>query len=350
MKKNVLFIAAAVMLTACSGNKSVAPGDGAKIPVKVIFETDMGNDVDDALAYDMLMKYMEQGDIELLGVSSNRSDTSSVQYIDVLNTWYGHPEIPVGHVTDGVLSHDAVAYDQAVLDLNAPDGTPLFARTHASDGTIKPSVTLYRELLAAQPDTSVTVLSVGFSTNLAALLASQPDSISPLSGRDLVAQKVARLVTMAGNMTDTTFCEYNIIRDVPAAKTVFEQWPTEIVTSPFELGINVLYPGSSIENDFAWAQPAHPVVEAYKAYLPMPYDRPTWDLTALLYAVEGPEGYFAVSEPGRISVDDKGATTFTPSPDGNRRYLMADSTQMANIVKRFVEFIPAAPERYAPTK
>lgn len=343
MKKICFLFAAAALLAACSGNKAAESAADAPAPMKVIFETDMGNDVDDALAYDMLIKYAEQGKIDLLGISSNKPDSSSVEYLDILNTWYGH-EIPLGHVVNGAKCDDAVNYALAVCDMNDAEGNPLFARSRAR---AIPSVELYRRLLAEQPDSSVTVISVGFSTNLAQLLASQPDSVSPLSGRDLVAAKVARLVTMAGNMQNADFYEYNVIRDVPAAQAVFAQWPTEIVTSPFELGIDVLYPGASIEKDFAWATPAHPVAEAYKAYLPMPYDRPCWDLTSVLYAVEGTDGYFTVSEPGTIEVTDKGATIFTPDSLANRRYLMADSAQRANIVARFVELIPYVPEKYA---
>lgn len=347
MKQLCILIGAAAILAACSGKSDSVTSADTEAPVKVIFETDMGNDVDDALAYDMLVKYAEQGKIELLGISSNKPSASSVEYIDLLNTWYGHPDIPIGHVVDGAKCDDATDYAEAVNLMTAPDGTPLFNRTHAADGSVRPSVELYRRLLAAQPDSSVTVVSVGFSTNLAQLLESQPDSVSPLSGHDLVAAKVARLITMAGNIQDEDFNEYNVVRDIPAAKKVFEQWPGEIVTSPFELGIEVLYPGASIENDFNWAKPAHPVAEAYKAYLPMPYDRPTWDLTALLYAVEGADGYFTISNPGVMSINDNGGMKFTETPHGNRRYLMSDSTQRANIVKHFVELITSAPARYA---
>ena len=140
--------------------------------------------------------------------------------------------------------------------------------------------------------------------------------------------------------------EYNIVRDVEAARKVFAQWPTEIVTSPFELGIDVPYPASSIENDFTWTQ-AHPMVEAYKCYLPMPYDRPTWDLTSVLYAVEGEGDYFTLSAPGTITVDGRGGTGFTPSPDGKHRILQSDSIQGANITRRFVELISAPPANKA---
>ena len=319
--------------------------------MKVIFETDMGNDVDDALALDMLIKYAEDEKIELLGISSNKRDEGSVEFIDAMTTWYGYPEIPIGHVVNGKPCNDAVNYALETVSMTREDGTTIFRQSHSTDNHIIPSVDMYRKLLAAQDDSAVTVISVGFSTNLAQLLDSQADDYSPLSGRELVGKKVRNLVMMGGDFENNNpadslsrFREYNIVKDIDAARKVFSEWPGEIVTSPFELGIDVCYPATSIENDFTWTT-AHPVVEAYKVYLPMPYDRPTWDLTSVLYAIEGQENYFTLSQPGTITVEPLGGTLFTPDVNGQHRYLMADSTQKANIVARFLELIPSIPAK-----
>ncbi|MFG6397432.1 MAG: nucleoside hydrolase [Muribaculaceae bacterium] len=338
-------MAAAAILSSC-GNKQQAACEGAAAPMKIIFETDMGNDVDDALAMDMLMQYAREGKIDLLGISSNKRNDGSTEYIDLLTTWYGMPQIPIGKVVDGAKCDDAVNYALAVAQMTDADGKPLFARSHDNDGFVVPSVEMYRRILSVQPDSSVTVVSVGFSTNLAQLLDSKGDDISPLTGKELVAKKVKELVTMAGEFTNNgeadslkRMPEYNVVRDIAAAKKVFAEWPTPIVTSPFELGIKICFPADVVENELTRATP-HPVSEAYKAYLPMPYDRPTWDLTSVLYAVEGSEGYFTLSDTGDIEVDGRGGTRFIARPDGTRRYLMTDSVQDANILRRFVEMIP----------
>jgi len=92
---------------------------------------------------------------------------------------------------------------------------------------------------------------------------------------------------MAGCFNNPEWYEYNVVEDIPAAKKVFSEWPTPLVTSPFEVGMAIHYPATSIENDFKWAA-EHPLVDAYRCYHEMPYDRPTWDLTSVLYVVEGP--------------------------------------------------------------
>lgn len=328
------------LAAACGGQKTQEVV--ADQPMKVIFETDMGNDVDDALALDMLFKYMEQGKIDLLGISSNKRNEGSIEYIDAMTTWYGHPEIPLGKVVNGANCDDANNYAFAAMQVTDSLGAPVFKQSHASDNFIMPSVEMYRKILSQQPDTSVTVISVGFSTNLAQLLASQPDSYSDLNGKDLVAKKVKRLVTMAGNMINPNHAEYNVVRDIPAAQVVFAEWPTPLVTSPWELGNYICYPATSIENDFNWTD-FHPVVEGYKAYLPMPYDRPTWDLTSVLYAVENSGDFFNVTGPGDITVDDKGITTWSDNAEGTRYYMTSDSIQQQNILNHFIELITAKP-------
>jgi len=128
-------------------------------------------------------------------------------------------------------------------------------------------------------------------------------------GATLAKQKVALVVAMAGNFEGGE-PEYNVRIDVASAKAVFERWPTPIVFSGYEIGRDLLYPAASIEHDFAYARP-HPIAESYRAYHQMPFDRPTWDLTAALEAVRPEHGYFGRSEPGTVLVESNGTTRFT---------------------------------------
>lgn len=308
----------------------------------IIFETDMGNDVDDALALDMLYKYLDSEKIDLLAIMLNKEGAYPPAFIDIMNIWYGYPDIPIGIVHDGADSeHDAVNFTQRVSLMEKEDGTPLFERSLDDYSKLPEAHLLYREILARQPDHSVTIVSVGFSTNLARLLDSPADGYSPLTGKELVTQKVKLLCTMAGCFNNPELPEYNVIKDIPAARKVFTEWPTPLVTSPFEVGIAINYPATSIENDFGWTA-AHPMVEAYKCYLEMPYDRPTWDLTSVLYAIEG-GSYFDISPAGTIEVNDKAITTFTPDENGSRYYLMVDPVQAENIKQHFIQLIVRQP-------
>ena len=63
----------------------------------------------------------------------------------------------------------------------------------------------------------------------------------------------------------------------------------------------------------------------------MPYDRPTWDLTTVLYDLRPDRGYFDVSPPGNVLVATNGATTFQPNPQGKRYFLKVNPVQAARV-------------------
>ncbi|OJV35231.1 MAG: nucleoside hydrolase [Bacteroidia bacterium 43-41] len=347
MIENKFFLLNLLFLIALSGctSKDRQSLKIASDAQKIIFETDIGNDVDDALALDMLYKYIDAGKMDLLGIMINKEGIYPPKYIDIMNTWHGYPEIPIGIIHDGAdCENDATNYAKCVSLMKKENGDPMFQGSVEDFSKLPEAHALYRKILAQQPDNSVTIVSVGFSTNLARLLETPGDDFSPLTGKELVAKKVKLLCTMAGCFNNPDLYEYNIMKDIPAAKKVFAEWPTPLVTSPFEVGIAINYPATSIENDFAWA-PEHPMVEAYKCYMKMPYDRPTWDLTSVLYSVEG-SSYFNISPAGKISVTDKGATIFTADKSGNRHYLMVDSVQAENIKQHFIQLISRQPATF----
>lgn len=324
-----------VITVCCTGYAHAQRTSASQLP-RVIFETDMGNDVDDPMALDMLYKAMDRGEIDLIGIVSNKDHASSPRYIDILNTWYGHPDIPIGKVSGGVTFQEANNYAQIVCESGA------FPRTR-KDKAYRDAVPLYRRLLAESPDSSVVIVSVGFSTNLGRLLESKADNQSSLDGIELVRRKVAYCSVMAGSFGHKARAEFNVVHDIANAKRFFALCPVPIVLTPFELGKAVVYPCSSIESDFTWAG-LHPLVEAYKVYRKMPYDRPTWDMLSVLYALQ--PAMFTVSEPGIICVDSEGYTYFTPTPRGQHTVLSATTEQAARIRDYFLEALPARPAKY----
>ena len=339
-KSSILFLPLLGAAIACGSG-----GESAGIPeepVKIIFETDLGNDIDDALALDMLYKYMDAGKAELLAICLNKEGRAPAEYADIMNTWYGYPDVPIGIIHDGIdCENDAVNYAKAVAEMKDESGNPKYARSLEDHDALPESHLLAREILSKQKDGSVTMVSVGFSTNLIRLLDTQPDEYSELDGEDLVARKVNLLVIMAGCFNDPGIHEYNVVKDIPAAKRIMRSWPTEVVVTPFELGVRVCYPASSIENDFDMEQD-HPMVDAYEAYMPMLYDRPMWDPSAVLYAVES-DKWFSVSPAGTIDVSDDGSTTFAEASAGNRRYLYVDDIQADAMKNHFVELVSTKP-------
>ena len=311
--------------------------------MNVIFETDMGNDVDDALAIDMLYKYHRSKKINLMAIMLNKEGEYPPRFIDLLNRWYGCKHIPIGVTSrkaNSTMSH-VKNFTEVVSNMKDKKGRPLYKQLPQEYNDWKDAVILHRELLSKADDKSVTIISVGFSNNLAALLASSSDDFSPLNGRELVAKKVNRLVVMAGHMENPNYREFNVVNDIPSCQKVYNEWPTPIYTSPFELGERILYPARSIENDFSWTK-HHPIVDAYKCYLPNMEDRPTWDLTAVLYAID-PGQMFNISPAGHIQVKEKGETIFTPNTSGSHYYIYTTAEQRKQILDYFVNMITKKP-------
>ncbi|HWC95402.1 MAG TPA: nucleoside hydrolase [Candidatus Sulfopaludibacter sp.] len=292
----------------------------------VIFDTDMGNDIDDALALAMLHSLTSRGECELIGVTLTNGHPAAVPYIRMIDRFYGRPELPVGAAIRSLQGGTQDGYMRAAL---ATAGVPAV-------GTAEPAPELLRRLLTNARE-KVIIVQTGFSTNLAALLASD-------GGPALIREKVAMVVAMAGNFTGGQ-PEYNVKIDVASAKAVFEQWPTPIVFSGFEIGRDLLYPAASIERDFSYV-PRHPIAESYRAYQKMPYNRPTWDLTAVLEAVRPEHNYFGHSAAGAVTVDPNGATHFTPgnAPGNNdRRYLILDPARRGEILE-VLELLSSQPK------
>ena len=342
----MLRIAALSSLVASASLNGVAEDLAAapERPVRLIFDTDMGNDVDDALALGVIHALQSRGECELLAVTITKDQETCAPFVDAVNTFYGRGDIPIGVVREGP-TRDESRF--TVLANVRDDGKLRYPHKLASGNNAPEATGLLRKVLAAQPDHAVAIAQVGFSTNLARLLDSPPDEHSPLDGRALVAQKVRVLSAMAGAFKPINakeHREYNVVMDIPAAKKLAAEWPTPIVYSGFEIGIAIPYPAASIDRDFAYV-PHHPLAEAYQLYMPTPHERPTWDLTSVLWAVRPDRGYFDLSPGGRTIVDDEGHTLFEEAPGGNRYYLICSDEQALRAREAFAQLVSQPPDK-----
>lgn len=326
----------AAFVLAMIGTADADDGSSDSEPVRLIYDTDMGNDIDDALALGVIHGLVSRGECDLLAVTVSKDNPHAARYCNLVNTFYGRPDIPIGRVRDGKTPADGKFVRQVA---DATDGgRPRYPHKLSGEADTPEATELLRKVLAGQPDGSVVVAVVGFSTNLSRLLESEPDRHSALGGRELVAAKIRLLSMMGGHFgagRPPGFREYNIRTDLPAAELVFRRWPTPIVVSGYEIGLAIKYPAVSIERDFDY-EDHHPLKEGYALYGDMPYDRPTWDLTSVLYAVRPTRGYFGLSEPGRLSIGDEGLAQFAAAEGGRHRYLTATPEQIVRVREALV--------------
>lgn len=258
-----------------------------KKPVAIIFDTDIAPDYDDVGAMALLHAFADMGEAKILATISCNAFETTAPTLSVLNTYFNRPEIPVGIVQGNFPNKDcSQQWAQAII--------ASYPHAITSNSMATDAVTLYRKILAAQPDNSVTIVSVGFFTNLANLLGSPADTYSPLDGTALVKQKVKKLVSMAARIGDDgkTGYEFNVMVDAAASKKVFANWPTPIVMSGFEIGEKILTGIPLIHNA---AIQRSPVKDAFTVALTKDNNtlgRNSWDETAVLVAVRGIEPWF----------------------------------------------------------
>ena len=324
------------------------PGQG-KPPVGIVFDSDLGNGIDDALALAMLYGFEGKSEARLISTSTTKSCLRAAAFCDALAKFYAgpppqgavaafqRPAPPIGMADNGKMAEDTAVL-KAVLEKKTPEGKPVYAQSILKMNDTADPTALIRNAFTAQNDENCLVVLAGPATNLVKVL-DLPGTV------DLIKHKVKFLAVAAGSYPDGR-SDFNIKTDVAAAKRLFAEWPTPIVAAGAEVGAALPFPGSSIEKDFAWA-PDHPIADAYRAFRPMPYDAPAPAMAAVLYAVH-PDGYFKLSDPGTIGVLEDGRTKFTPPPEGQHRYLVVDPAQKEKVIQTYVEMASAKPVVRAP--
>ncbi len=332
----------AIILFACSFTNSQSK------KVRVILDTDFNYDVDDVGAVAMLHALADKGEAEILAIGISDRQGKAILALDAMNTWYNRPDLPIGVVK----SKDAARYD----DLYAEQLAHEYPRTntHWNSADDAPCVIdVYRRVLAKEPDIDeknpgVVMVSIGFMTNFRDLLLSQPDEYSELIGVDLVRNKVRLWVSMAGTLRHD-FGEFNLANHKEASVFAYENWPTPIVFSLFEIGANI-YTGAGLKELTGGAGPeAHFLRRAYELF---PRHKAleghrSWDQASVLYAVRGIDNgpaadYWNLSDWGWIQVQPNGSTTWKDDPDGLHRYKIRnrDPEKIAEEIEKLMMYKP----------
>ena len=250
---------------------------------------------------------------------TDRNGEDYAALADLMNTYYGYGNVPIGmERDDDGAPHVFIDY-KGLCQHKTDKGELMFKRTVSDYAALPDGWQLYRQLLAGQPDHSVSICSTGFVSSLAQLLHSEPDDLSPLSGVELVRQKVKCLYLMAGVFATSDEPDYNFRQDSVSAHQLFESWPGDVpmVFSPMEVGNEIEYEPELVISDIDWTD-IHPIKQVYMNYN-CNTGQKMWDPMVVINAVEG-DALFTLSEPGIVTLTPACVTIFTPSPTGNDRY------------------------------
>jgi len=315
----IIFILGIFGLQACSlttSDEEEVEGIDNTSAVKVIFETDFTLDVDDVGALAMLHALTDNREAEILAVSYNEVQKDAQHALDAINTWYGRGDIPIG-LYDKPLADPDYDHSRYIETLARMDHD-------RNDNIVESSLNVYKQVLAQQPDNSVTIISIGFLNNLYDLLLDDPE---------LVANKVKKLVLMGGVAYD----EFNFVRHdlVDQTQYVIENWPGPIVVSQEGVYIKT---GAALANTPA----DNPVREAYYKWFEDSFeDRSSWDQVAVLYGVRGSDNYFEEvdTDTGRLA----NGFIWNMQP-GYRMYLThkLSTSQMAAIIEELMVQSPGS--------
>ncbi len=293
--------------------------------VKIIFDTDIGGDCDDAGALAMLHRLCDLGEAELLAVTACYASPYVAGCIDAINRYYGRV-VPVG-VNYGTESAEPGVY-AGPLCSEFPSRYP--AETYGTADAAPDTLVLLRQTLADADDHSVTLTATGSMSSLARLVQSPADDISTLTGKELIERKVLRTVVMGGRFFGTWpmpvmtgdpagRAEWNIRSDIPASQILCREWPGELIFSSFEIGLWCV----TMQDYVNKAPQDDPVRRAYELHpCGCLHGRESWDHTALLYAIRPDAGYWNLHPYGRVTVDDEGVTWWHAEEGGKHSYLL----------------------------
>lgn len=280
--------------------------------VKVIFDTDMYTDFDDVGALACLHALADAGECDILATICNTRDCMSVAMCEIINAYYGRPEIPVGCVRG-----------RGVGNVNNKSHERLFGNTvekyakwvkHRNSSDAPDATAVYRNVLSAQPDNSVVICSVGYLTNLGKLMETD---------YELVKRKVRLWVAMACCYPEGREC--NSMTDWQSSKIAFEKWPTPIVFSDFQYGRDC-FAGRAVAES---GMQDNPIADVFCGNLPTRENisgdltgnfrryygmagRAAWDETAVLIAVRGADRYCNVHRGTFRMTGDAGTNEWIP--------------------------------------
>jgi inosine-uridine nucleoside N-ribohydrolase len=300
--RNLLFVFLLLCLLSCE-DVELAPTEIEDAPTeatllttskpKVIFDTDIAEDVDDVGAMAVLHALADKGEIDILGMMVSMPVPYGAPALDALNTYFKRPNIPIGTLRnsqDAIGARNLDVYNKALATMFPND------LKHANNAYN--SVELYRKLLASQPDKSVVIITVGPLTNLYHLMRSPSDKYSGLNGTALLKKKVKHFIMAGGKLPYGT--SYNFKISPEKSEYVINNWPTERWLVPNELGDNVLT-GNQLLSTISTKSPVHYAYTLYKKAHPTWQFRPSWDQMAVYIAARRNDPLFKINSLGSVS-------------------------------------------------
>jgi inosine-uridine nucleoside N-ribohydrolase len=152
---------------------------GGKPAVGIVFDCDMGNSIDDALALALLYGLEGKGEARLVSISVSKPNLKAAALCEVIGRFYAGPvsgafgafgrTLPVGLATKGAHPEDTPMLTEPLSKKNA-EGAAVYAHGIEKRNDTAEAAAVIRNALSAQFDQNAIVVLVGPATNLAPVL------------------------------------------------------------------------------------------------------------------------------------------------------------------------------------
>lgn len=279
----------------------------------ILLDTDMLTDCDDVAALGMLLNFERRKKARILGVTVSSRYPASAAVVDAVNTYYGRGDIPVGAPKNGT---GAYRDDSCFLDIISKE----FPHKIKGNDDAPDAVSVMRKALAESADNSVKIVTIGYLTNLAGLMKSSADNISPLCGMELIDKKVCEWICMGGNFPDDPAIDnVNFTRDSEPALYCIRNYRGKITFVGRDIGHNIFF-GEELHN----ARQDNIIRRAYQLHRGRygdNWDHHTADPSTVLYAVCGLCEHFE-AQSGSMTIYDDCSFTWDPETPSNMSYLL----------------------------
>ena len=207
--------------------------------IPLLFDTDIGSDIDDAVA---LAYLLHQPRCEMLGITTVTGEPDKrAALADAIVRASGRGDVPV-HVGQ------AAPLLVSSLQPQAPQAEVLAGREHRKFGPAPTAVDFLRETIRARPG-EITLLATGPFTNLAVLFALDPEIPA------LLKQLVVMGGVFYGRGYDQSNAEWNIRNDPHAAAMVFNTPIPRLVAVGLDVTMQCRMPSEEVRERFTQAGP-----------------------------------------------------------------------------------------------
>lgn len=296
---------------------------------KIILDTDVGIDCDDAVALGLLLTAQNQDKCQLQAVTVSTTRKGAVGTVKAICNFFGI-EVPIGGLRGEPLPCDATQ----------TYATNIAERFKQIDDCSEATKLLRKTIASAQE--KITLIAIGPLTNIANLLKSQADEYSVLSGIELVKKSVDKIYMMGGCFVSKSdgelMTEWNIAQDIPSARYVAEYMPCEMIYCPFEVGKLVKTRMKKDETNPVWFSMLSHARYTYGADYTGDFSRESWDPVTCLSALDENNPAFTYSKYGRIAINEQGQTLWTADEHRKHRYVTTESTmqRLENIINESI--------------